>query len=205
MSEFEFRGATIADLIGLPAVAIIKANQMMATEQVKLLMKVCFRKVGDDVFEPVTIAMSIRRGVIEPSNESESVSIRQVETTFQVPLITLIPINSLAIEDANIKFDMDVHTQQKVTQENDDILIDDDLSSPTQSYELLGNIKSDSQGGIEDTANQSRASSVSVNISTGQLPLPLGVSTILQAYSRSIYPLDVPLEQKSDGEQLLMD
>lgn len=198
MAEIEFRGAAIADLIGLPVVAIVKANDMMARQQVKLLMQNCFSGAGD-VYKPVMVTMSMRRGVIEPGDDNDSVSIRQIDTSFQVPLITLLPINSLLIEAVDIKFDMDVHTHHEVIEEGDDRLFGDVSSSPTKSYELAGSIKYEPRDKTEGAeVGGSGAAPVSISVSTGKLPLPLGVSTIVQAYSQAIHPSDVSQEQRND-------
>ena len=197
--QFEFRGAAIADLIGAPMVAIVEANDMMAKRQVKLLMQSCFSDTGD-AYEPIMIAMSIRRGVIDPDDDRDSMSIRQIETSFQVPLITLLPINSLAIEGVDVGFDVDIQTYQEVD-DGDDSLFGNVSSSRTRLYELAGKIGSGYKNKTEFTdVGDSRTSAVSINVSTGSLPLPLGVSTILQAYSKSIYPLDTSQKQKSDEE-----
>jgi len=195
--QFEFRGAAIADLIGAPIVAIVEANDMMAKRQVKLLMQSCFSDAGD-AYEPIMIAMSIRRGVIDPGDDRDSMSIRQIETSFQVPLITLLPINSLAIEGVDVGFDVDIQTYQEVD-DGDDTLFGNVSSSRTRLYELAGKIGSGYRNKTESTdVGDSRTSAVSINVSTSSLPLPLGVSTILQVYSKSIYPLDTSQNQNND-------
>lgn len=195
--QFEFRGAAIADLIGAPMVAIVEANDMMAKRQVKLLMQSCFSDAGD-AYEPIMIAMSIRRGVIDPGDDRDSMSIRQIETSFQVPLITLLPINSLAIEGVDVGFDVDIQTYQEVD-DGDDTLFGNVSSSRTRLYELAGKIGSGYRNKTESTdVGDSRTSAVSINVSTSSLPLPLGVSTILQVYSKSIYPLDTSQNQNND-------
>ena len=197
-NRFEFRGATITNLIGQPIVAIVKANEMMATEQVKLMMKICFSRVRD-VYEPVMIPMSLRRGVIEPGDNGDSVSVRQIETKFQVPLITLLPITSLAIEDVDIEFDMDVYSQYEIEEEENEDLFGNEKISSDKSYELAGSIKYESQNKTKSSEVVGGwAAPVSVSISAGNLPLPLGVSTIVQAYSQSIYPSGVSPEQNND-------
>jgi uncharacterized protein DUF2589 len=197
----EFRGVPIAELIGRPMVAIVKANEMMAKEQVKLLMKICFSRIGD-TYEPVMITMSISRGVIEPGDGEGPAEILQLVTTFQVPLITLIPINSLAIENADIEFDMDVQSQYEFIEDRGDGPFGADSSSPTKTSELTGSISYDSRSKTEEwKADESRSTQLSVNVSAGTLPLPLGVSTILQAYSQSIYPSDNPQDQTNKCER----
>jgi hypothetical protein len=198
MSEIEFRGTAIADLIGLPVVAIVKANDMMARQQVKLLMQNCFSGAGD-VYEPVMVTMSMRRGVIEPGDDDHPASIGEIVTSFQVPLITLLPLNSLSIEEVDIKFDMDVHTQYEVSEKGGDRLFGDVSSSPTKSYELAGSIKYEPRDKTEGAeVGGAGAAPVSISVSAGKLPLPLGVNTIIQAYSQAIYPSDASQEQKND-------
>ena len=80
---------------------------MMAQEQVKLLMQSYFSKTGD-VYEPVMITMSLHRSVVE-QGEDDSTSICPVNTNFPVPLITLLPLNSLAVEEGDIHFGMNTY------------------------------------------------------------------------------------------------
>lgn len=188
--EVEFRGATITHLIGTPAVAIAKANHMMAAEQVKLLMKICFSKKEDDVYEPVMIRMSIRRATIETGDDDDSGAIRHLTTHFEVPLITLLPLNSLAIESMDFKFDMDVHTHHEVDEKHDPGLLSAD-APPPQVYELAGSICHELGDETGSTGvGRSRAAPMSISVSTLKHPLPLGVTTIVQAYSKAIQPVD---------------
>ena len=185
-------------LVGQPVVAIVKANQMMANEQVKLLMKICFSKT-DNVYEPVMITMSIRRAEIVPAQDNHPLAISERVTSFQVPLLTLLPINSLAIEEVDIKFDMDVHTHHEVLEEGDHHLFGNISSSPNKSYELTGNItkyKPRDQG-----ENAEDGGGMSIRVSARKLPLPLGVTTLIQAFSKAIHPSDASYKPKDDQQQ----
>jgi Protein of unknown function (DUF2589) len=193
--QFKFRGAAMDHLIGQPVVAIVKANQMMATEQVKLLMEICFSKTSD-AYEPVMITMSIHRGRIEHGRDNQNASVSETVAHFQVPLITMLPINSLAIENVGIKFKMDVHTHHEVDDEHGNHLFKGISSSSVKSYQLTGNITShDSRDKVE---NPEASGGISVNVSTGKLPLPLGVNAIIQAYSKAIHPSDASDNQKDN-------
>lgn len=200
MTDMEFRGVAISDLIGMPVMAIVNANDMMARQQVSLLMQNCFSETGD-VYEPVMITMSMHRGVVESSNNSDSISIRRKTSNFQIPLITLLPINSLAIEEAKIEFDMEVYYHHDISDddEDNDLLAPNSLSGikSSKSYELTGSIKYESGDWSKESENHgSGASAISISISTTKLPLPLGVSTILNAYSHAVHPSDAPKEQE---------
>ncbi|AOY81809.1 DUF2589 domain-containing protein [Moorena producens JHB] len=204
MSEIEFRGIPIDHLISGPVVAIVKANDMMAKQQVKLLMQSCFSATGD-VYEPVMITMSLRRSVLEHGNlehgNDDSTWIRHVNTNFQVPLITLLPLNSLAIEEADISFSMNAYGHQEAPEEKEDdsTLFSDVPLSSIQPYALSGNISYGFRGETERLGVSGlQESSISVSVSTSKLPLPLGVHTILQAYSQSLHPVSASQEQAND-------
>ena len=198
MSDFNFRGISISELVGQPVVAMVKANDMMARQQVKLLMQNCFSGTGN-VYEPVMITMLMRRAAIEHSGDDDSAPIRHLETRFQIPLITLLPINSLAIDELEVSFDMDVHTTHEVSEEDDEDLFSDVSSSPTKSYDMAGSIRHVPRDQTDKVGTGGSGSSpISIKISADRLPLPLGVNTILQAYSKSIYPLDDSKEQENE-------
>ena len=201
MSDFNFRGTSISELVGQPVVAMVKANDMMARQQVKLLMQNCFSGTGN-VYEPVMITMLMRRAAIEPSGDDDSMPIRQLETRFQIPLITLLPINSLAIDELDVSFDMDVHTTYEVSEDDDEDLFGDVSSAPTKSYDIEGSIKYVPRDNTDDLRTGGSGSSpISIKISADRLPLPLGVNTILQEYSKAIYPLDDSKEQENEQKK----
>lgn len=199
MTDMKFRGVAIADLIGMPVVAIVNANDMMAKQQVSLLMQNCFSETGD-VYEPVMITMSLYRGFVEPSNDNDSISIRRKASNFQIPLITLLPLNSLAIEEAKIEFDMEVYYHHDLAEDEDsDLLAPNSLSTieSSKSYELTGSIKYQSGDWPKGSGNHGEgASAISISISTSKLPLPLGVSTILNAYSHGVHASDTTKGQE---------
>ena len=186
--KYNFRGTSMSELVGQPVVAMVKANDMMARKQVKLLIKNCFSGT-DNVYEPVMITMLIRRATIDHSSDDDSVPIRHLETNFQIPLITLFPINSLAIDEMEVSFDMEVHTHHEVSEEDDEDSFSDASSSSAKPCDMVGCIGS----GNRETGG-SGSSAISVKISADRLPLPQGVKTILDAYSKSIHPVDDPKE-----------
>ena len=198
MSDIDFRGTSISELVGQPVMAMVKANDMMARQQVKLLMQNCFSGTGN-VYEPVMITMLMRRAAIEHSGDDDSIPIRHLEIRFQVPLITLLPINSLAIEKLDVSFDMDVHTTHEVSEDDNEDMFSDVSSSPTKSYDMVGSIRYVYPYQTYGAATEGlKSSPISINISAGTLPLPLGVKSILQAYSNSIHPVDDSNEQEKE-------
>ena len=185
----------MSNLVGLPAVSIVQANDMMARQQVKLLMQNCFSET-DGAYEPVMLTMLIHRSTLEPDeDDNDSPSTRRITTSIQIPLITLLPINSLAIDEVDIEFEMDVHTHHELKEEGDHRLLGSSSASPGKSYELMGSINHDAR---DSDALGTKASKISVSFSTSKIPLPQGVKTIVQAYSQSIHPADLSQEQEND-------
>ena len=64
------------------------------------------------------IAMSITRGVIQPQASGAAPIIESVTTTFKLPLLTIIPINSLGVDNVDITFEMEVKSSFAEEQEN---------------------------------------------------------------------------------------
>ena len=179
----------MSNLVGLPAVSIVQANDMMAKQQVKLLMQNCFSET-DGVYEPVMLTMLIHRSVLN-SDDSDATLARRVTTSIQIPLMTLLPINSLAIDEVDVEFEMDVHTHHEVNVEDDDRELGNISSSSGKTYELIGSIDHSAE---DSDASGTKSSKISISFSTSKIPLPQGVKTLLQAYSQSIHPSDEPLD-----------
>src|SRR5690606_35554770 len=110
--KWERLGSPIDQLISRPFVALARANGKLALEQVKILLDVCFSKQGD-TYNPVLIDMTLRRNVLIPGTGPPL--IEQVVMQFQVPLITLLPIDSLLIDSADLSFGVDVTSEVEET------------------------------------------------------------------------------------------
>src|SRR6476659_2746560 len=124
------RALDIESLISAPLVAVSKANVVMAQGQTRFLLEYCFNKTGVN-YEPVMIRMALTKAVISPEipavkrvepsapgvlpivagvNAVPAVpaSMQNVTTYFNLPLLTIIPLNSLAFEKVAIAFDMEI-------------------------------------------------------------------------------------------------
>jgi len=85
-------------------------------------METCFDKIeekeGDKTktnYQPIMIEMSLERGVIAnktdkstPPNPTGELEIKAVTMKFNLPLITIIPINSLGVDNVDVTFEMEV-------------------------------------------------------------------------------------------------
>lgn len=170
-------GLNIESLLSAPLVAAANANAMMQKEQLDFLMNYCFTK-NEDSYKPIVIEMEL-----QSSTDDDNASL-----SFEIPLLTLLPINSLSVEEVNIQFEMEI-TSQTSSQNNSQL---GGNTKNNNTAKLHGKVSYDSK---EQQANTSKRSyskrndaKLDVNIKAGNLPLPIGVTTILDTYIKAIKP-----------------
>lgn len=134
------------------------------------------------------IKMSLTRAFVQAETASLGAeSIKPFTLPFSVPLICLVPINNLVVDKVNVEFDMEITAvapkEQKPLLAGINPVVNDKAV-------LLGKI-SHRASTVRDGRATQVSSNLKVNINAGPLPLPLGLLTILELYSKSIGP-EVP-------------
>lgn len=189
----------IAGIIAAPLVAAAEANAMMAREQVKFLMDFCFYE-RDGAYEPVKIRMVLTRARLEPAEEAGmEPRIQRVTSTFELPLITIVPFSSLAVESMEVNFNVEVSTYQKKSTD-DDMESQEPLLGTAPALKLVGRVASrrSSPGGDRETSESTDhyyevddSASLEIRIQSGSLPLPVGLTSLLNLYSGEMSPTRV--------------
>jgi hypothetical protein len=179
----------IEALISAPLVAASKANVVMLTGQTRFLLEYCFHKNNKGTYIPIIIEMILSRGFLsEEENEDNPGStiktIKQEKLKFGVPLLSLVPINSLAINKVTVDFEMEI-TSTNVWEST--TANDSGKTITKKQVALKGKIKSEDKSKYKS----SMSSKLKVNIEVNPLPLPLGLLSIMELYSKSIQPLPV--------------
>jgi len=213
----QFSGLPMNDLIGAPLEAAAKANGAMAVTQSKFMLDTCFsiEKKTDDqgnektTYKPVMITMSLTRGVITPGVVDETTgkeaepTITPVKTTFELPLLTIMPLNSLAVDNVDINFEMEVKscfseessekTQSEFSAESE---FEAKVDYGIYSASVRGSVSYNQSNEKEHSTHYEKSNSAkySVNVHAGQLPLPKGVTTIIDVFSKSIEPIQMPVK-----------
>ena len=99
------QGLDIENLMGAPLVAATKANTMMLLAQTDFLLSTCFyRKDENEPYKIIMIDMHFE------TDEGNSI--------IKLPLLTIMPINSLAIDQVTVDFEMEITTQSSSEEEN---------------------------------------------------------------------------------------
>ena len=134
----QFSGLPMESLIGGPLNAAAKANSAMALTQTMFMLDTCFNMAKEDKdgktiptqYEPIMIDMILTRSVISEDKDGK-VSVTPASTKFTLPLLTILPINSLAVETVDINFEMEV----KSSFSEDDNKTSESASSGSGSFE----------------------------------------------------------------------
>jgi len=212
----QFTGLPMQSLIGAPLNAAATANSQMALTQTKFLLDTCFNKKTDkdtESYEPILIKMELTRGVITPPTYDDKGAVKDptgvtsVTTSFNLPLMTIIPINSLAVETADVSFEMEV--QSSYSEEKDESSsnkVHTEMSYTEKmdffftSTEIKGSASYDHSDSTTHNTHYQKSNSAkyTVNVHAGQLPLPKGVNTIIEAFTKAIEPITMPTGPKKD-------
>lgn len=200
----QFSGLPMEALIGGPLNAAANANAAMAVTQTKFLLDTCFTKPADkNEYTPVMINMSLSRPVISTTSTG-SPDIKTVTTTFQLPMLTIVPLNSLAVETVDVTFEMEVkssfteeQTEEKSKELKGEASFEAKVGWGPFSVTVKGSASYDSKDSSTHSTHYEKSNSAkyTVNVHAGQLPLPKGVNTIIEAFAQSIQPITI--EQKA--------
>ncbi len=209
----QFTGLPMGALIGGPLMAACKANQQMALTQVQYLMSTCFNKSqgkndGTESYSPVMIKMQLTRGVLTPGDEKNpSPTIKNVTSTISLPLLTIVPLNSLAVDNVSINFNMEVsssysqdHQEQSSSSTHEQGSFNAKMSFGLWSVDIKGSVSHDSSSSTSDSTHYQKQNSAkyTVDVHAGQLPLPPGVTTIIQAFTANITPIEMPSDKQKE-------
>jgi len=206
----QFTGLPMSDLIGGPLLAAAQANSMMAATQTKFLLDTAFSVTGttekDQIYKPVIITMQLTRSVIVQGPPGQGGApgepkIQPVTTTFELPLLTILPLNSLAVDDVDISFSMEV--KSSYSEATNQATADSAAAQGTFSGKFgLGIFSARVSGSVsyekkssssrETHYEKSNSAQYNVKVHAGQLPLPAGVTTIIQAFTNAITPTQMP-------------
>ncbi|MDI1430030.1 MULTISPECIES: DUF2589 domain-containing protein [Polyangium] len=205
----QFTGLPMGDLIGAPLLAAAQANSMMAATQTKFLLDTAFSVSGEgdkQTYKPVIITMELTRSALVAGEPGKSdPKILPVTTTFELPLLTIIPLNSLAVDDVDVSFNMEVKSSYSEATNNS---TQESLAAASSfstkfgfgvfSATVQGNVSYDKKtSSSRDTHyEKSNSAQYTVKVHAGQLPLPQGVNTIIQAFTNAITPITMPTAGK---------
>lgn len=191
----QFSGLPMDSLIGGPLNAAADANAKMALSQTKFLLDTCFTTDNKGSFEPIMIKMELKRPIIKEDGSQSEASV-----SFNLPLMTIMSINSLAVDSVDIKFDMEVsssfseeNSKEKSEKRAGEASLEAKIGFGCFSATIKGKASYDSSESSKESQHYKKSNSAKYHVSVhaGQLPLPTGITTIIDAFSKSIDPITI--------------
>ncbi len=165
-------------------------------------------------YAPVMIVMTLTRGVITPGTpgsagdptatppvpaiQATAAIIQNMKTEFNLPMLTVVPLNSLAVETVDINFEMEVKSSfaEEASQTSEkQVKTEGSFEAKAGwgpfSVTVKGSASYDSKDSSTHSTHYQKSNSAkyTVNVHAGQLPLPKGVNTIIEAFTQSIQPI----------------
>lgn len=170
----DFQGMAIENMIGAPMVAAARANAMMAREQVNFILDHCFTS-DEEGYHPVMIRLSFTKRYVK----NEKAELSSVTGFFELPLLTIVPINSLGMETLELNFSLEIrsHHTRKVQDQSQAV--------------LLGVIAGSKKKSKKAQPAATSSPNIEVTMKAGNLPLPAGITQMIDLYSKSIHATDI--------------
>ncbi|MEL6535791.1 MAG: DUF2589 domain-containing protein [Bacteroidota bacterium] len=180
-----FESLSMDNIVSAPLIASARANTQMAREQVKFMMDFCFSQHKDEDgnlhYQPVMIQMSITRSsIVEEDGESR---LERTRAVFEVPLLTLIPMNSLAVDEVKIDFEMEVTATEQ-----------GESTTEEGPPKMIGKVGSKGTNQSSEAYQRKMTSNLSIQLRASPLPLPVGVTAVLDLFTKNLNPVSVAPE-----------
>ena len=177
-------------------------------------------------YSPIMINMSLTRQVITPVSAALSkgyltqmdayvaagstgnlptapqADIQNITTAFNLPLLTIIPLNSLAVQTVNINFEMEVKSSYGEDHSNEssksmaaEASFEAKINYGIFSASVKGSASTKSEDKTSESSHYEKSNSAkyAVAVTAGQIPLPEGVKTIIDAFAGAIIPITMPV------------
>lgn len=191
----QFSGLPIKSLIAAPLNAATDANGRMARSQTQFMLSTCFEKADDNApLTPIMITFKLTRSVVKPDGTAGD----PVELQFDLPLLTIIPLNSLAVQTVNVHFEMEVkssNSKDNETSSEQETAAKADITAKYNaglfSVEVHGSVSHTSKdtSSSKEHYESSNQAKYEIDVAAGQLPLPKGVTTIIDAFTANVAPI----------------
>lgn len=188
----QFSGLPMKALIGAPLKAATDANAMIAQSQTQFIINNCFEKVSDESedLRPVMVNFQAVRQVLTAQGTPSATPLKM---DISIPLMTLMPINSLAIETVKVSFQMEVKSSREFTRETSNERKQRTTSKGVNSTYKAHEFDTELHGTLstknKDFGNSSSGANYEVSLTAGQLPLPKGMTAILDIFTKNLAPL----------------
>ena len=162
-------------LVSAPLISASGANEAIL-KQIKFMLDTCFT-VEEDIQTPVMVKMRLSKTSIDHTKPNDELPLESQDLVFQVPLMSLLPINSLGVNSIDVDFNMEVISMKSSSSEVSSADLKGRLSPIQGNSSGNSSLKEQSSGSFKD------------NLNAGALSLPSGVLELMDIYNKTIKPV----------------
>lgn len=195
----QFSGLPMGALIGGPLQAAASAQQALAMTQTQYILNTGFNQSVDPATKKVTytpITATIAMGQSQPVIGTDGkVSTADSHLSVDFPIITMVPIPSLAVSSVDISFDMEVKSSyshetdaESESKTSETGSFDAKAGFGCFSVQLKGSVSHDSSQSNSDkqTYQKSNDAKYHVEVKAEQQPIPDGIKMLLDMFSKNM-------------------
>lgn len=194
----QFTGLPMDSLIGAPLHAAAGAQQSLAMTQTQYILNTGFNQAKDDkgniTYTPITatIAMGQSQPVV---SDDGNVKAANSQLNVDFPLITMVPIPSLAVTSVDITFDMEVKSSythetdtETASKTHEEGSFDAKGGWGCLSVEVKGSVSHDSSQSNSDKQSYQKSNDARyhVEVKAEQQPIPDGIKMLLDMFSKNM-------------------
>lgn len=185
----QFSGLDMHSLIAGPLLAACEAQSMLAASTARFIQDVGLEKTEDGKTSKVkTASFSFQRGVLGENGRSTGVE----TVNMQVPLLSIVKIPTLAIDDMNITFDMEVKSAESSESSSDkEGSLDANAKIGFGPFSAKVNIKGSIACHEKNTRSTDNSAKYHVSVHAKDFGTPEGLARMLDILATASTPLEI--------------
>lgn len=191
----QFSGLPMESLIGGPLQAACKAEVMLAAATTNFIETIGFEDKAEGDTGPrkaKTVAFSFQR----PATDPEGKTIGSETVSLEVPVLSIVNIPSLMVQNVDVTFDMEVKSSVSSQQSSDKSgTLDAHAKLGWGIFSLDVTIKGSISSHESNTRSSDNSAKYHVAVQARQAGMPEGLSRVLDILTSAVQPKSVTQDQ----------
>lgn len=185
----QFKGLDMHSLVAGPLLAACEAQSMLAASTAKFIQDVGLEKSEDGKICKVrTTSFSFQRGILGENGKSAGTETVNME----IPLLSIVKIPTLAIDDMSITFDMEVKTAEASESSKDKSgEINADAKIGFGPFSAKVNIKGSISCHEKNTRSTDNSAKYHVSVHAKDYGTPEGLARVLDLLATASTPMSI--------------
>ncbi|KJV36088.1 DUF2589 domain-containing protein [Luteibacter yeojuensis] len=178
----QFRGLPMGDLVGAPLMAACEAQVRLAQSTADFINKVGFEHDANGVATDKSRTSDFK--FMRPVQQDDG-TWKEEQVSMSVPLLAIVKVPTLAVEDVNITFDMEVKTST-----NDKNAVDSktDFSASWGGFGAKVAVSGSVSTHKENTRTSDNSAKYHVNVQARDTGMPEGLARVMDILQTAVVP-----------------